>query len=75
MAPFPWPVADDELLLNQALADVIKAYGPAGENEAALVRGAASNWIMEAYEQGVRDEATLVHFALKALRGGRTRRL
>jgi hypothetical protein len=55
----------------KSLADVLAACGPAGKHDAALVSGAASNWIMEAYDQGVRDQATLVQYALQALRDAR----
>jgi hypothetical protein len=70
MTSFPWPVTEDELLLNQALEAVMAAYEPRGENEEDLVREAAGNLLLEAYEQGVRDPETLVHFALKTLRQG-----
>jgi len=74
MPSFSSPVTGDNLLLNQVLADVLAAYGPAGEHEVALISGAACTWIMEAYEQGVRDERILANYALKALRDGRTKR-
>jgi hypothetical protein len=70
-AAFPWPVTDDELLLNNALGEVLAAYGPRGENEAAWVSEAAGKLIVEAYERGVRDPEALVHYALRTLRRGR----
>jgi hypothetical protein len=74
MASFQSPVPADNLLLNQALSDVLAAHSPAGENERTLISGAASNWIMEAYEQGVRDKRVLASYALKAMRDGRVKR-
>lgn len=67
---FPWPVSDEELLLNTALEHTLAVYEPRGDNEAEWVRDAAGNLIVEAYNQGVRDEETLVHYALKSLRSG-----
>ena len=58
---FPWPVTDDELALNRALENVVAAYGDAGPLEAAWLREIAANLIIEAYDQGVRDEDVLVH--------------
>lgn len=69
---FPWPVTDDELLLNEALENVLAAYEPRGDHEAEWVREAACRLIMEAYDQGVRDREMLVHHALKTLRQGRS---
>lgn len=68
---FPWPVTDDELILNGALEDVMAAYAEAGEEETARVREAAAALIIEAYNQGVRDQAVLAHHALRTLRRGR----
>jgi hypothetical protein len=71
-ASFPWPVTDDALFLNHVLDQVVAAYEPRGENEAAWIAEAAGKLIVEAYQQGVRDPDTLVHYALKTLRRGRT---
>jgi hypothetical protein len=68
---FPWPITDQELLLNNALERTLAAYEPRGVNEAEWVRDAAANLIVEAYNQGVRDEEALAHYALKALKLGR----
>jgi hypothetical protein len=68
---FPWPVTDDELVLNRTLENVVAAYGDAGPLEAAWLRKAAANLIFEAYDQGIRDEDVLVHQVLKTLRRGR----
>jgi hypothetical protein len=68
---FPWPVTDDELVLNTALENVVAVYGEAGPLEAAWLREIAANLIIEAYDQGVRDGDVLVHHALKTLRHGR----
>jgi hypothetical protein len=58
---FPWPVTDDELLLTNALADVMQACQADEE--------AAANLIIEAYNQGVREQTVLVHYALEKLQG------
>ena len=68
---FPWPITDQELLLNNALERTLTAYEPRGANEAEWVRDAAANLIVEAYNLGVRDEEALAHHALKALKLGR----
>jgi hypothetical protein len=68
---FPWPVTDDELVLNRTLENVVAAYGDAGPLEEAWLREAAANLIIEAYNQGVRDEDVLVHHALRTLSRGR----
>lgn len=70
-ANFPWPVTDDELLLNNALEDVMRLYNARGRNEQDYVQEAATNLIVEAYNQGVRDEGALVHYALKTLSQGK----
>jgi hypothetical protein len=67
---FPWPVTDEDLLLTNALERTLAAYEPRGDHEAEWVRNAASRLIAEAYAQGVRDEETLVHYALRALKVG-----
>ena len=67
---FPWPVSDEDLLLTNALERTLAAYEPRGDHEAEWVRDAAGNLIVEAYNQGVRDEEVLVHYALKSLRSG-----
>lgn len=71
MARFPWPVTDEELILDKALANVLNTYDARGDEEEAVVEEAAARLIIEAYDQGIRDEATLSRFALRALRGGR----
>jgi hypothetical protein len=68
---FPWPVTDDELVLNTAIEKVVAAYGDAGPLEAAWLREIAANLIIDAYDQGVRDGDVLVHQVLKTLRRGR----
>jgi hypothetical protein len=68
---FPWPVTDDELMLNTALEKVVAAYGDAGRLEEAWLRTTAANLIFETYDQGIRDEDVLVHQVLKTLRRGR----
>jgi hypothetical protein len=68
---FPWPVTEEQLILANALDDVMAAYGAVGETEEAWVRDAAAKLIVEAYNQGVRDEDVLAHYALKSLARGR----
>lgn len=68
---FPWSVTEDEFLLTNALASVMSTYEARGTNEETLVEEAAANLIIEAYNQGVRDEETLAYYALKILRQGR----
>ena len=70
---FPWPVTDEELVVNRALENVVAAYGDAGPLEEAWLRKAAANLIFEAYDQGIRDEDVLVHQVLKTLRRDRPR--
>jgi hypothetical protein len=48
---FPWPVTDDELVLNRALENVVAAYGDAGPLEEAWLREAAANLIIPAYDR------------------------
>ena len=56
---FPWPITDEDLLLNNALELTMTAYKPRGENEAEWEQEAAANLIVEAHNQGVRDEEAL----------------
>jgi hypothetical protein len=70
---FPWPVTEDQLILANALDEVMAAYGDVGETEQAWVRDAAAKLIVEAYYQGVRDEDVLAHYALKSLARGSRR--
>ena len=43
---FPWPVTDDELVLSNALDDVVAAHSEAGPLEEAWLREAAANLIL-----------------------------
>jgi hypothetical protein len=65
---FPSPISDDELLLNNALAAVMASYGDGGEEDRKLVREAEAHLLIEAYDQGVRDEEVLIRYATKAPR-------
>ena len=71
---FPWPVTEDQLILANALDDVMAAYGTVGGAEEAWVREVSAKLIVEAYNQGVRDEDMLAYFALKSLALGRRSR-
>lgn len=64
-------VTEDELLLTNAIESVMSTYEARGRNEETLVQEAAANLIIEAYNQGITDEETLVHYALRPLRRGR----
>ena len=44
---FPWPVTDEELVVNRALENVVAAYGDAGPFEEAWLRKAAANLIFD----------------------------
>ena len=67
-ARFPWPVTDEELLLNNAVERTLKAYESSGAHAPRRVRDVAAKLVVEAYDQGARDEKTLAHYALNALR-------
>jgi len=54
--------------LNSALEQTLAAYEARGDNEAEWVHDAAANLIVEAHNQGIRDEEALAHYALKALK-------
>jgi hypothetical protein len=71
MPGFPWPVTDEELKLENAMARVMAAYEARGMAEESWVQDAAAKLIIEAYEQGIRDEEVLAHYALKSLHRGR----
>jgi len=71
MARFPWPVTDEDLVLDNALASVLNAYDARGDEEEAVLRKAAAKLTIEAYNQGIRDEAILSRFALKELQAHR----
>ena len=47
MARFPWPVTDEDLVLDNALASVLNAYDARGDEEEAVVREAAAKLIIE----------------------------
>jgi len=69
---FPWPVTDDELLLNDALRAVIARRGPESQLDRERLVTAAGNLIVDAYNQGVREQTILVRYALDALRKSKT---
>jgi hypothetical protein len=66
---FPWPITDDELILNNALTIVMNTWEAHGSHEDKFVREAAANLIVEAYNQGIREPDVLANHALKALSG------
>jgi hypothetical protein len=50
----------------------MSSYEARGTNEETLVQEAAANLIIKAYNQAIRDEETLAHYALRSLRRGRS---
>jgi hypothetical protein len=67
MSSFPWPLTDDQLLLNEALEDVLassRQSEPREKDEQEWLYVSAIDLILNAYEQGVRDRETLVNNAL-----------
>jgi hypothetical protein len=71
---FPWPVTDDELLLNDALETVIARSLPVSQPDRERLVTAAANLIVDAYNQGVREQVVLVRYTLDALRKVKTAR-
>lgn len=70
---FPWPITDDELILNNALTIVMNTLTVGASDEEPPPQEEAAELIVEAYNQGIRDPDMLAHYALKALReGGRS---
>jgi hypothetical protein len=65
---FPWPITDDELILNNALAIVMNRLAAGDQNQERLPVEEAAELIVEAYNQGIREPDKLAHHALKALR-------
>jgi hypothetical protein len=65
---FPWPVAEDELLLDNALAEVLATFEVAGHPVSASLRETAADLIVEAYSHGVRDADAIAVYALGRLR-------
>lgn len=61
---FPWPVTDDELLLNNAMASLLALYG---EDDRKTMRDEAARLLLKAYGNGVRDEVVLVGYVARAL--------
>jgi hypothetical protein len=62
---FPWPVTDDELVLDEALDMVMRYFElPQDEGEYAGVESFAGQTIMEDWRRGVRDKAVLANKAI-----------
>jgi hypothetical protein len=64
MMDFPWPVTDDELLLNNAMASLLAPYG---EDDRKRIGDEAARLLLKAYGDGVRDEDVLVGYVATAL--------
>ena len=67
MDAFPWPIKDDGLILSNALAHVLAAHEMPEDQPQNIARDAAA-LIIEAYNQGVRDERVLTNYTLWALK-------
>jgi hypothetical protein len=62
---FPWPVTDDELVLNEALAIAMRYFDlPHAEEEYADVEFFAGEAIMADWRQGVRNKTVLANKAI-----------
>jgi hypothetical protein len=62
---FPWPVTDDELVLNQALDIAMRYFDlPHDEQEYAGVESFVGEAIMAEWRRGVRDKAVLANKAI-----------
>jgi len=62
---FPWPVTDDELVLNQALDIVMRCFDlPHDEELYAGMEAVAGEAIMAEWRRGVRNQAVLANKAI-----------
>ena len=62
---FPWPVTDDELVLDHALDIVMRYFDlPPDEEEHASVESFAGQAIMADWRRGVRNEVVLANKAI-----------
>jgi len=60
---FPWPVTDDELVLDEAL-DIALRYFEQDEAQYATVESFAGEAIMAEWRRGVRNEVVLANKAI-----------
>ena len=62
---FPWPVTDDELVLNDALDIVMRHFDlPSDEEEYASVESFIGEAIMDDWRRGVRNKVVLANKAI-----------
>jgi hypothetical protein len=62
---FPWPVTDDELVLNNALDIAMRYFDlPSDEEEYAGVESFAGEAIMADWRRGVRNKTVLANKAI-----------
>jgi hypothetical protein len=62
---FPWPVTDDDLVLNDALDIVMRYFDlPQNEEEYAGVESFAGEAIMAEWRRGVRNKVVLANKAI-----------
>jgi hypothetical protein len=62
---FPWPVTEDELVLNDALDIAMRYFDlPADENQYADVESFAGEAIMADWRRGVRNKIVLANKAI-----------
>ena len=62
---FPWPVTDDELILDEALDIALRYFELLqGEAQYAAVESCASKAIMAAWRSGERNKAVLANKAI-----------
>ena len=65
---FPWPVTDDELVLNDALNIVMRYFDlPLDEQDHASVEKFAAEFILKEWKAGVRHELVLANKAIQAV--------
>jgi hypothetical protein len=65
MMSFPWPVTDDDLVLNNALGIAMRYFDlPQDEEEYAGVESFAGETIMEDWRRGVRNRVVLANKAI-----------
>jgi hypothetical protein len=62
---FPWPVTDDELVLNDALDIAMRHFDlPSDEEEYAAVESFVGEAIMDDWRRGVRNKVVLANKAI-----------
>lgn len=68
MSSFPWPVTDDELVLNDALDIVMRYFDPPlDQQDYASVEKFAADCIFQAWKAGTRHKLALANKAIQAV--------